>query len=241
MSQRSRGADHGEGGRRPLLIGGITPFSTVDWPGRLVCVAFLAGCPWRCPYCQNHLLRSFDAATQTDEDLLAFLERRRGLLDGVVLSGGEPLAQAASIDVAARVHEMGFDVGLHTCGGYPERLGQILPHVDWVGLDIKAPWDAYERVTRVPETDEPVRRSLQLVLDAGVAMEARTTWHPALLSPTDIAAIAHDLAARGVRTWAVQAYRHVGTTGELPNETVYPSDVPEGLAELFETFEFRRA
>jgi len=72
-------------------------------------------------------------------------------------------------------------------------------------------------------------------------MEARTTWHPALLSPEDIATIAHDLAGRGVPFWAVQAYRSIGTTGELPDETVYPFDVPEGLPELFETYEFRRA
>ena len=224
-----------------LLIGGITPFSTVDWPGKLACVAFLAGCPWHCPYCQNHQLQRFDAATATGEDLFAFLEQRRGLLDGVVFSGGEPLAQAATIDAAQRAKSMGFEVGLHTCGAYPERLRRILPHIDWVGIDIKAPWDAYDQVTIATGTGPLARESLQLVLDAGVAMEARTTWHPALLSPTDIAAIGRDLAGRGVRSWAVQAYRSQGTTGELPNETVYPFDMPEGIAELFETFEFRRA
>ena len=224
-----------------LLIGGITPFSTVDWPGKLACVAFLAGCPWRCPYCQNHQLQSFDAARQTDEDLLALLEQRRGLLDGVVLSGGEPLAQSATIRVAEQARQMGFLVGLHTCGGYPERLREILPFVDWVGLDVKAPWDAYERVTRVAGSGRLARESLEALLEAGTPLETRTTWHPALLSPADIAAIARDLAARGVRSWAVQAYRSAGTTGELPDETVYPSDVPEGLAELFEHFEFRRA
>ena len=224
-----------------LLIGGITPFSTVDWPGKLACVAFLAGCPWRCPYCQNHQLQSFDAARQTDEDLLALLEQRRGLLDGIVLSGGEPLAQSATIRVAEQVRQMGFLVGLHTCGGYPERLREILPFVDWVGLDVKAPWDAYERVTRVAGSGRLARESLEALLEAGTPLETRTTWHPALLSPADIAAIARDLAARGVRSWAVQAYRSAGTTGELPDETVYPSDVPEGLAELFEHFEFRRA
>jgi pyruvate-formate lyase-activating enzyme len=69
-----------------LLIGGITPFSTVDWPGKLACVAFLAGCPWRCPYCQNHALQSFGAATLDERDLYGFLQARRGLLDGVVFS-----------------------------------------------------------------------------------------------------------------------------------------------------------
>jgi pyruvate formate lyase activating enzyme len=113
--------------------------------------------------------------------------------------------------------------------------------VDWVGLDVKAPWNAYDRVTRVAATGMLAERSLELVLASGVSMEARTTWHPHLLSPEDIATIGHDLAARGVRSWAIQAYRHAGTTGELADETVYPSEVPEGLAELFETFEFRRA
>ena len=224
-----------------LLIGGITPFSTVDWPGKLACVAFLAGCPWRCPYCQNYELQSPDAATATDEDLFALLEQRRGLLDGVVFSGGEPLAQEAVIDAARRARELGFLVGVHTCGAYPERLRQILPYADWVGLDVKAPWDAYDLITRAPDSGRRALESLELILAAGVDLETRTTWHPALLSPTDIAAIARDLAARGVMSWSVQAYRAAGTTGELPDETVYPSDVPAGLAELFATYEFRRA
>lgn len=224
-----------------LLIGGITPFSTVDWPGKLACVAFLAGCPWRCPYCQNHQLRSFAAATLTGSDLLAFLDERRGLLDGVVFSGGEPLTQESVVDVAREAREKGFAIGLHTCGAYPERLHEILPQVDWVGIDIKAPWDAYERTTGIAGSGERAQASLELLLDAGIAMEARTTWHPALLSPTDIEAIGRDLAARGVRTWAVQAYRSIGTTGELPDETVYPSDMPSGIADLFDHFDFRRA
>ena len=86
-----------------LYIGGITPFSTVDWPGKLACVAFLAGCPWRCPYCQNHILQSRDAATLGAENLFSFLETRRRLLDGVVFSGGEPLAQPGVI-AAVNVH-----------------------------------------------------------------------------------------------------------------------------------------
>lgn len=77
--------------RESLLVGGITPFSTVDWPGKLACVAFLAGCPWRCPYCQNHQLQRFDAAQLTGEDLFSFLSERRGLLDGVVFSAARLL------------------------------------------------------------------------------------------------------------------------------------------------------
>ena len=224
-----------------LRIGGIAPFSTVDWPGKLACVAFLAGCPWRCPYCQNATLQSVEAGTLGEEDLFALLEARRGLLDGVVFSGGEPLAQEGVIVAMRRAREMGFEIGLHTCGAFPERLRAALPLLDWVGLDVKAPWDKYDQVTRGHASGEAALACLEMLLEAGVELEARTTWHPALLSTEDIATIGHDLAERGVRSWAVQAYRSAGTTGELPDETVYPSDVPADLPALFEHYEFRRA
>ena len=224
-----------------LRIGGITPFSTVDWPGKLACVAFLAGCPWACPYCQNPALRRAESATLDERDLLAFLDRRRGLLDAVVFSGGEPLAQPELASVVPRVRQMGFEVGLHTCGAYPERLRELLPLVDWVGIDVKAPWSAYDATTRGRESGEAARRSLEALLASGVAYEVRTTWHPSLMGADELATLAHDLADRGVRTWAVQAYRHVGTTGELPNETVYPADVPADVPALFDHYEFRRA
>ncbi len=176
-----------------------------------------------------------------ERDLFALLAERRGLLDGVVFSGGEPLVQEGVVDAARQARELGFSVGLHTCGAFPERLRGMLPFLDWVGIDVKAPWKVYERVTGVAGSGERARESLEAVLAAGVAFEARTTWHPALLSPDDIGAIGRDLAKRGVRNWAVQAYRSLGTTGELPDETVYPGDVPPEVAALFETYEFRRA
>ena len=241
MSTNPTGADRRKGARHPLRIAGITPFSTVDWPGKLACVAFLAGCPWRCPYCQNYALQSADAARLTEDDLFGFLEKRRGLLDGVVFSGGEPLAQQAVVAAARHAREMGFEVGLHTCGAFPERLREMLPLVDWVGLDVKAPWDAYDALTRGHDSAEAVRESLDVLLEAGVDLEVRTTWHPGLLSEQDMATIAYMLAERGVRNWAVQAYRHQGTNGELADVTVYPSDLTSNLPALFQTFEFRRA
>lgn len=241
MSRPSSDAGCRDGGRRLLRIGGITPFSTVDWPGRLACVAFLAGCPWRCPYCQNHALRRADAGELGERELYELLDARRGLLDGVVFSGGEPLAQAGVVEAARQARVMGFAIGLHTCGAYPERLREMLPLLDWVGIDVKAPWDAYARITGAAEAGERAQESLRMLLDAGVALEARTTWHPSLLTPDDISRIGHELASIGVRSWAVQAYRSIGTTGELPDETVYPSDVPAGIPELFESYEFRRA
>ena len=232
-------------GRGPVRVGGLVPFSTVDWPGRLVAVCFLAGCPWRCPYCQNAVLRDASLARTEDEvpfaEVEALLRDRVGLLDGVVFSGGEPLAQPGLARAMRRVRDLGFAVGLHTGGALPARLREVLPLVSGVGLDVKAPWDAYERVTGVAGSGDAARESLQAVLEAGVPMEARTTWHPDLLSVADVRAIALDLHARGVRAWAIQAYRTAGTDGSLRDATVYPSDVPAGTAELFDAYEFRRA
>jgi pyruvate formate lyase activating enzyme len=222
-----------------LLIGGITPFSTVDWPGRLAAVCFLAGCPWRCRYCQNRILWEASAATKTYQDLLDLMRTRRGLLDGVVFSGGEPLAQTGLLAAVRQMCKMGFEVGLHTGGAWPERLGELLPYLSWVGFDVKAPWDDYERVTLVPGSGEDARRSLDLLMASGVDMEARTTWHPGLLSPDDLVEIGQDLSARGVGTWAVQAFRETGTDGSLPDVRVFASDVPAEAAACVPNFLFR--
>ena len=229
------------GAHDDIRIGGITPFTTVDWPGHLAAVAWLAGCPWRCPYCHNHGLWTEAAAQYDLADLLAFLQGRRGLLDGVVFSGGEPLAQPGLPHAIAQVRALGFEVALHTAGAYPERLAQILPDLSWVGFDVKAPWERYDAITRVPQSADPARASLRQILDAGLPMEARTTWHPSLLAPEDLTAIARQLAELGVPAWRVQAYRPDGTTGLLPKETVYPSDVPEAAQSAIADYAFRRA
>ena len=241
MSETPSAAGGMEPSAASLLVGGITSFSTVDWPGRLVATCWLVGCPWRCSYCQNRILWERSAAESSFDELLELLEARQGLLDGVVFSGGEPLAQPGLAAAMRAVRELGFDVGLHTGGAVPERLAEVLPLVDWVGFDVKAPWDAYERITLVPGSGERARESLGLVLASGVDMEARTTWHPSLLSQGDIRARGEELRRLGVPHWAVQAYREEGTDGSLPAETAYPSDVPEDVRALVPSYEFRRA
>lgn len=132
-----------------LVIAGMTPFSTVDWPGKLAAVVFLQGCPWNCGYCQNFAIIDPKAPAQVPEsELWALLERRAGLLDGVVFSGGEPTRQPALVEAARRAKALGFQVGLHTGGAYPRRLAELLEHglVDWIGLDIKALPENYPRV-----------------------------------------------------------------------------------------------
>jgi pyruvate formate lyase activating enzyme len=213
----------------PLRVGGLIPLTTIDFPGRLAAVVFLQGCPWRCTYCQNPGLLEADAPTRmTWDEVLGFLQRRRGLLDGVVFSGGEPTLQAGLADAIATVRALGFQVGLHTGGGYPERLAALLPQLDWVGFDVKAPWDTYQAVTGVPGSAAKVQASLAHLLASGVAHEIRTTWHEGLFAASRLPAMAEDLASRGAARWSLQRCRVNGQERQPP-----PAEVMAQVQALF--------
>lgn len=128
---------------RYLKVAGITPFTSIDFPGKLAAVAFLQGCPWQCIYCQNPWMQSRAFAPDLEhsswEELEKLLSRRKGLLDGVVFSGGEPLTDPALKSAIEEVKSLGMAVGLHTSGSYPRHLKEVIGLVDWVGLDVKAP------------------------------------------------------------------------------------------------------
>ena len=198
-----------------LRVGGVTPFSTADWPGRLSAVLFLQGCPWRCGYCHNpHLQPAAGPESRGFASTLAWLDGRRGLLDAVVFSGGEPTAQAALGAAMREVARLGFAVGLHTGGAYPRRLEEVLDDVDWIGLDVKAAPRGYASVTGIAGSGEAARASLHLVVASGVAHEIRTTVHPALSPDDALVELADELASLGVCRWVLQPFRPTGCANE---------------------------
>jgi pyruvate formate lyase activating enzyme len=196
-----------------LRVGGFVPFTTTDYPGALAAVVFCQGCPWRCAYCHNpHLIpaRGDRASGLEFAPIVDWLATRRGLLDAVVFSGGEPTAQPELVDAIAAVRELGFAIGLHTGGAFPRRLEKVLPLLDWVGLDVKAPSSAYADVTGVDGSGDAAFASLDLIRAAGVAFEVRTTVHPALTPPAALERLAGELAVRGVERWVLQPFRATG-------------------------------
>lgn len=219
-----------------LSIGGIEPFTTIDFPGRLAAVAFCRGCAWRCGYCHNAHLQA--GATGNDWDALAaFLDSRRGLLDGIVFSGGEPLLQGGLGVALERCRQMGFATGLHTAGSSPARLERVLPLLDWVGFDIKAPFDAYPGVTGVPGSGDKARYSLCRLLDSGVDCEVRTTVDPDRLDREQVLALAIELEALGVSRFVLQACRR--DSPATRSDPLNDRELLRKVSALFEDFELR--
>ena len=197
-----------------LRVAGITPFTTIDFPGKLSAVVFIQGCPWRCPYCHNPWMQSRDFAPELEhgswEEVERLLARRRGLLDGVVFSGGEPTIDPALPDAVRRVREWGFAVGLHTGGAYPARLAEILSDLEWVGLDVKASPDSPEKFEAVVGAKGATARFLEVfrrVRESGVRFECRTTAHPDYLANDDLLELARWLEREEVENFALQIYR----------------------------------
>ena len=201
-----------------LAIAGLVALSTVDWPGKLVATAFLQGCPWRCTYCHNAgILDTRTPGVVPWSALRELLAKRHGLLDGVVFSGGEPTRQVGLIDAVRDVKGEGFMVGLHTGGAYPARLAPLLPYVDWIGFDVKAPAHLYRAITRVggeTTTADRAFESLRMVLDAGIDVQVRTTVDPTVLTDDDVHELTDVLFDMGVREHVLQEVRAEGTTPE---------------------------
>ena len=200
----------------PIIIGGLVPFTTIDYPSKLSTVVFLQGCPWRCIYCSNPHLFEFrkptDSDTQNWHYVRDLINKRKKVIDAVVFSGGEATAQAEGI-IKAISEIKGFaphlKFGLHTNGCFPDKLALLLPHIDWVGLDIKAPREKYADITKVSTSADSAYKSLDLVIKSGCDFEVRTTADPTILTLDDILSIARELSSLGVQHYAVQRYRPV--------------------------------
>ena len=160
-------------------IQGLQKMTLLDYPGKVACTVFLGGCDLRCPFCHNSgLVAGPMPAALDDGALLAFLDKRRGLLDGVCVTGGEPLLRPELPQLLSRIKELGYPVKLDTNGGRPERLRALLEAglVDYVAMDIKNSPERYGETAGVPGLDlAPFRESVSLLLWGTVDYEFRTT------------------------------------------------------------------
>ena len=190
-----------------LLVGGIVSLTTVDYPGHLAAVIFLQGCTWRCKYCHNqHLQSILPKESLPWEDILNLLSSRKGLLEAVVFSGGEPLLQDALGDAIADVKKMGFKVGLHTAGAFPNKLARIVSSLDWVGFDVKHSFKDYDKIVSVSNQGDLARKSLEILIASNVDFEVRMTLHESI-EISSIVEVLKEISSMGVKHVVLQKCR----------------------------------
>jgi len=173
-----------------MVIGGFQSFSLIDYPDKICAIVFTQGCNFRCPYCHNpELIETKRSRSDRfkEEEILSFLERRKGKLEAVTITGGEPLLQAGLEDFLLKVKGLGYLVKLDTNGSFPQRLEKILESktVDYLAMDIKSSLDKYESVVGKKIETAQILKSIRLIMDSGLDYEFRTTVVKPLLEKDD--------------------------------------------------------
>ncbi|HHO77356.1 MAG TPA: anaerobic ribonucleoside-triphosphate reductase activating protein [Deltaproteobacteria bacterium] len=191
-----------------MNIGHLQRFSLIDYPGKISAIVFTQGCNFRCGYCHNPELvnpRLFSAPVVHDE-VFAFLDKRRGKLDAVVITGGEPTMHKDLPEFAEAIKDMGYLVKLDTNGTNPELLGRMISSgtIDYIAMDIKAPIEKYEEVVNVRMNKEALMVSMNMIMDSDVDYEFRTTLVQHLFAPGDVIMIAEQI--RGARQYVLQRF-----------------------------------
>ena len=188
-----------------MQIAGIYKNSFVDYPGHIAAVIFTPGCNLDCWYCHNYHILKPGVEVLEEKKLFDFLETRKKFLDGVVLTGGEPLLQDDALDFIRKLKGTGLLIKLDTNGSFPEKLKSILDEglIHTVAMDIKAPFDQYEKITPVWDI-QSIKESVRLIIQSGIEYEFRTTFAPNL-SAEDIGEIAKDIA--DAKKYCIQQYK----------------------------------
>jgi pyruvate formate lyase activating enzyme len=222
-----------------MRIGGIQKVSLIDYPGQISAVVFTQGCNFRCPYCHNPELVNPDLYGDIQEEagILSFLDLRRGKLDAVTLTGGEPTLQEDLPDFIRKIREMDYLVKLDTNGAFPEVLKTLIDQGElaYVAMDIKAPLNRYKAVTRAAVDPAKIRESVDILMASGIDYEFRTTAVPSLITKKDLVAIAREIGS--ARRYIVQRFNSSKTLdGAMAGQKTFSREEMGKIKEELENY-----
>lgn len=198
-----------------MKIGGIQKCSLIDYPGKISVILFTSGCNFHCPYCHNPELVNETAALIPEEEIYAFLLRRKNILDAVTITGGEPTIHTDLVSFIRKIKNIGFLVKLDTNGTNPSVVKQLLREnlIDYIAMDVKAPLATYTRTVARPVNVASLMESIRLLIDGKIPYEFRTTVIKSLLSVDDIREIGKEI--KGAKTHYLQKF--------IPTKTLNPA------------------
>ncbi len=191
-----------------MVLGGLQKLTLLDFPGHVSCTVFTLGCNFRCPFCQNALLVEGEHSPTYDvEEFFSFLQKRKGLLDGVAVTGGEPLLQKDIIPFLRRIKDMGFAVKLDTNGSFPAILREILNQnlADYVAMDVKNAREKYSLTAGWQGDVSHVEESIRILMEGTVPYEFRTTAVAQLHTVEDFSSIGQWI--QGAQRYYIQQFR----------------------------------
>jgi pyruvate formate lyase activating enzyme len=192
-----------------LRVGGFRKNSFIDYPGKIACVLFLGGCNLRCPYCHNPelVLNYLDDSFLFDvENFFRFLKKRRGFLDAVVISGGEPTLQDKIFGLCERIKQFGYRIKLDTNGSRPQKIESLLKAglLDYVAMDIKTVFEHYYPLISKDRNPEPYYRSIDCIMGSGIPFEFKTTCIEGLVDDAVVESISRLI--EGANLYALQKF-----------------------------------
>jgi len=215
------------------LIKGFSGTTLIDFPGKIASIIFIGGCNFRCPICHNpelvlpELLRELKDIDE--EYIIKEIERRKGFIDGVVITGGEPLLYDETIELAKRIKENGLLVKLDTNGSFPERLKKIIPFVDYIAMDIKTSLERYNHAAGVSVEIDKIIESIEIIKKFP-EHEFRTTIHPDFVTREDIIKICEMI--KGSKNYTIQNAKGYKNIDENIRKRLYSDKEFEELKEF---------
>jgi len=217
------------------LIKGFLGTSLIDFPGRISSIVFTGGCNFRCPFCHNAdlVLDYKNLPTLTENEILEKIKKRKGFIDGVEITGGEPLLYNDTLDFIKKVKELGYEVKLDTNGYFPEKLEEILDSgmVDFIAMDIKSSPEKYSYACGIEIDLNKIEDSISLIMNKAKEYEFRTTVAPKIVEEEDIIPMVKMI--EGAEMYALQEFRPVKTIDPSFMEiSPYPKEVLFHFAEI---------
>ncbi|MDP1884752.1 MAG: anaerobic ribonucleoside-triphosphate reductase activating protein [Candidatus Moranbacteria bacterium] len=192
-----------------MILGGFQKLTLLDYPGKIAATVFTVGCSFRCPFCHNPELVDLRLAhnEESEKEFFEFLAKRKGKLEGICITGGEPTIQPDIIEFIKKIKKEGFLVKLDSNGTRPDVLKKLFDQglLDYVAMDIKSSLDNYDKVTGSKVDKDRIRISVNLIMNSGIPYEFRTTAVPGLHTEEDFDEIAKWIS--GARNYYLQEYR----------------------------------
>lgn len=194
-----------------MIIGGLQKTSLIDYPGKVSCVIFFSGCNFDCPYCYNpDLVKGRSSMAMTTNAVYDFLLRRKGFLDGVVLSGGEPTIQNELFSFCETIRQMGYPIKLDTNGSRPQVIHRLIDErlIDYIAMDIKTDPFNYSPIIQKDCNPEHILSSIRIIMDSMIPHEFRTTCVKPLVDAGVILRVSQHI--KGSMLYALQRFQNVG-------------------------------